>query len=152
MNHLRDHLQAITPPQQKLCLCLTTFLIPCFQVAWLVQNRNTKLQTNMCLESTNTLMSHLSLVDSSRDSLQFCIPILDQASNLKNTVYSTNETCVPQTCISRTPLLKQAIDLKRRDMSRHDLALAQESCRGHGTFSLLPTANVCITHHVLSIA
>ena len=26
-------------------------------------------------------------------------------------------------------------------MSRHDLALAQESCRGHGTFSPLLTAN-----------
>jgi len=32
-------------------------------------------------------------------------------------------------------------------MSRHDLALAQESCRGHGTFSPLLTANVCITRH-----
>jgi len=32
-------------------------------------------------------------------------------------------------------------------MSQHDLALAQESCRGHGTFSPLLTANVCITHH-----
>jgi len=42
-------------------------------------------------------------------------------------------------------------------MSRHDLALAQESCRGHGTFIPLLTTNVCITHHeiqlyVLSIA
>jgi len=26
-------------------------------------------------------------------------------------------------------------------MSRHDLELAQESCRGHGTFSPLPTFN-----------
>ena len=32
-------------------------------------------------------------------------------------------------------------------MSRHDLALAQESCRVHGTFSPLLTANVCITRH-----
>jgi len=32
--------------------------------------------------------------------------------------------------------------LKRRDMSRHDLALAQESCRGHGTPSPLLTANI----------
>ena len=32
-------------------------------------------------------------------------------------------------------------------MSRHDLALAQESCRGHVTFSPLLTANVCITRH-----
>ena len=32
-------------------------------------------------------------------------------------------------------------------MSRHDLALVQESCRGHGTFSPLLTANVCITRH-----
>ena len=32
-------------------------------------------------------------------------------------------------------------------MSRHDLALAQESFRGHGTFSPLLTANVCITRH-----
>ena len=32
-------------------------------------------------------------------------------------------------------------------MSQDDLALAQESCRGHGTFSPLLTANVCITHH-----
>ena len=32
-------------------------------------------------------------------------------------------------------------------MSQHDLALAQESCRGHGTFSPLLTANVCITRH-----
>jgi len=30
-------------------------------------------------------------------------------------------------------------------MSWHDLA--QESCRGHGTFSPSLTANVCITHH-----
>jgi len=30
-------------------------------------------------------------------------------------------------------------------MSWHDLALAQESRRGHGTFSPLLTANVCIT-------
>ena len=35
-------------------------------------------------------------------------------------------------------------------MSRHDLALAQESCRGHGTFSPLLTANVCITIMKLS--
>jgi len=27
-------------------------------------------------------------------------------------------------------------------MSWHDLALAQESCRGHGTFSPLLTANI----------
>jgi len=32
-------------------------------------------------------------------------------------------------------------------MSQHDLALAQESCRGHGTFSPLLTANVFITCH-----
>ena len=32
-------------------------------------------------------------------------------------------------------------------MSQHDLALAQESCRGHGTSSPLLTANVCITRH-----
>ena len=32
-------------------------------------------------------------------------------------------------------------------MSQRDLALAQESCRGHGTFSPLLTANVCITRH-----
>jgi len=32
-------------------------------------------------------------------------------------------------------------------MSRHDLALAQESCRGHGTLSPLLTVNVCITCH-----
>jgi len=32
-------------------------------------------------------------------------------------------------------------------MSRHDLALAQESYRGHDTFSPLLTANVCITRH-----
>ena len=32
-------------------------------------------------------------------------------------------------------------------MSRHDLALAQESCRGHGIFSPLLTAIVCITCH-----
>ena len=32
-------------------------------------------------------------------------------------------------------------------MSRHDLALAQESCRGHGTFRPLLTANVCTTRH-----
>ena len=32
-------------------------------------------------------------------------------------------------------------------MSRHDLALALESCRRHGTFSPLLTANVRITHH-----
>jgi len=32
-------------------------------------------------------------------------------------------------------------------MSRHDLALAQESCTGHGTSSPLLTANVCIIHH-----
>jgi len=30
-------------------------------------------------------------------------------------------------------------------MSRHDLAIAQKSCRGHGTFSPLLTSNVCIT-------
>jgi len=35
-------------------------------------------------------------------------------------------------------------------MSRHDLALAHESCRGHGIFSPLLTANVCITRHELS--
>jgi len=35
-------------------------------------------------------------------------------------------------------------------MSRHDLALAQESCRGHGIFSPLMTANVCITRHEFS--
>ena len=35
-------------------------------------------------------------------------------------------------------------------MSRQDLALAQESCRGHGTFSPLLTANVCITRHETS--
>ena len=33
-------------------------------------------------------------------------------------------------------------------MSRHDLALAQESCRGHGIFSPLLTTNVCITCHI----
>jgi len=32
-------------------------------------------------------------------------------------------------------------------MSQHDLAIAQESCRGHDTFSPLLTANVCITRH-----
>ena len=32
-------------------------------------------------------------------------------------------------------------------MSRHDLALAQESCRGHGTSSPLMAVNVCITRH-----
>ena len=32
-------------------------------------------------------------------------------------------------------------------MSRHDLALAQDLCRGHGTFSPLLTGNVCITCH-----
>jgi len=32
-------------------------------------------------------------------------------------------------------------------MSWHNLALAQESCRGRGTFSPLLTANVCITRH-----
>ena len=32
-------------------------------------------------------------------------------------------------------------------MSRHNLALAQESCGEHDTFSPLLTANVCITHH-----
>jgi len=37
-------------------------------------------------------------------------------------------------------------------MSWHDLALAQESCRVHGTFSPLLTANVCITCHENSIA
>ena len=35
-------------------------------------------------------------------------------------------------------------------MSWHDLALAQESCRGRGTFSPLLTANVCITVMKLS--
>ena len=32
-------------------------------------------------------------------------------------------------------------------MSQRDLALAQESCRVHGTCSPLLTANVCITRH-----
>jgi len=32
-------------------------------------------------------------------------------------------------------------------MSRHDLTLAQESCRGHGTFSPSLTTSVCITRH-----
>ena len=43
--------------------------------------------------------------------------------------------------------LNKLQSLKGSDMSPHDLALAQESCRGRGTFSPLLTANVCITHH-----
>ena len=35
-------------------------------------------------------------------------------------------------------------------MSQQDLTLTQESCRGHGTFSPLLTANVCITRHETS--
>jgi len=34
-------------------------------------------------------------------------------------------------------------------MSRHDLPLAQESCRGHGTFSPLLTAYVCVMDWLL---
>ena len=50
-------------------------------------------------------------------------------------VQNTKYTC----CYSMNKLQS----LKRRDMSRHDLALAQESCRGHGTFSPL-----CIMYYL----
>ena len=72
--------------------------------------------------------------------VQFCLRLTNwQPYCALETTYSMHPLKFWITTLSSTLWLKMSTSqsLKGRDMSRHDLALAQESCRGYGSMSLL---------------